>query len=1126
MKILSILVASLLLSSGIETRAQTNTVPTADQLQKLGASLKDDVELAPARLQPLLSQIDQATEHLRVAAQFDQAAEKMRQDLSQADSTIEAIHKELEKPKPPPVLASPDTATLNSLENELLQTVAEGDAAQRRVEELDAENEARTARQTELPEMLATASARRSELQQIAALPAKAEDTSPEETTLQQWAVAAELQALEAEITLHELELNNHDTLRELQSARIDQTTRQHDIAEAQAAALRVAVDRQRRIDSEAEAALADQAKQAAALHHPVIQAIAAHNAELAALRVGEDGLSARQKTAAADLQAAKKLTLSTDQRFEELQERLAAIGLTHAVAQRLSRARNNLPDLAPYGPRIRARKQEMAQVQLALIVFGEQREELRDISAGVKRHMEAIGQTADDQQLASLLKEYLTTQRDQLDTLISEYNNYFNELVDLGTAERRLIERVDLLADAISEHILWVRSDFPLGIQSLGSFAQGFSTITAKSNMQALAQSLRTDYALHPFMLLLLLLVELALIGAAFGIRRRWRTIDSLTAKIRSDRFTYTLETLFYTVVRALPLPLPLFYLAWRIGAANAPPLASSVGTACYLTGLVTFCCALVFQSLSPSGLVEVHFKGNPEVLKWLRHKIARLMAMALPLFWFTALAHGLPQAAELNPLARLCFIGLQLMIARFAYTLFCRRSKSIEFLKQNHPENLLLRMRVIAITGFVGIPIIIIIATAIGYYYSAIQMAGWFAETLGLVFLISLAEALLMRGIQVVARRAEFKRRVRERQELQQQREVAGEAEPPAEPIPNENDAINYTTLGESTRKLLTIFVGFILLFGMWLIWSDAVPALRLFDSIVLWNVQAAAGAGEVATTVAISLSDLIGSIIVILLMVAAARHLPSLIELVLLRQLPIAYGERYAISLIIRYVVIAVGVSMAFSMLGIGWSKFKWLAAALSVGLGFGLQEIFANFISGLILLFERPIRVRDYVTVNGTSGEVSRIQIRATTITDWDNKELLIPNKQFVTGELINWTLTSSILRVVISVGIAYGSDTKKAEEVLLRVANAYRLTIPDPEPTAFFTDFGDNSLNFDLRVFIANAEQFRLAKHELNMAVDAAFREAGIVIAFPQLDVHLPPDAAATPIAAPENPTHK
>jgi potassium efflux system protein len=121
----------------------------------------------------------------------------------------------------------------------------------------------------------------------------------------------------------------------------------------------------------------------------------------------------------------------------------------------------------------------------------------------------------------------------------------------------------------------------------------------------------------------------------------------------------------------------------------------------------------------------------------------------------------------------------------------------------------------------------------------------------------------------------------------------------------------------------------------------------------------------------------------------------------------------GSGYAITATIRYVIVLVGVILAARGLGLAWSKVQWLAAAVTVGIGFGLQEIFANFVSGLILLFERPLRVGDIVTVGETSGVVSRIQIRATTIRDWDNRELILPNKTLITGGFLNWTLSDSI-----------------------------------------------------------------------------------------------------------------
>lgn len=258
----------------------------------------------------------------------------------------------------------------------------------------------------------------------------------------------------------------------------------------------------------------------------------------------------------------------------------------------------------------------------------------------------------------------------------------------------------------------------------------------------------------------------------------------------------------------------------------------------------------------------------------------------------------------------------------------------------------------------------------------------------------------------------------------------------------------------------------------------------------------------------TDALTLSDLLAAIVFAVVAVVAVRNVPAVIEIMLLQRLPLDSGGRFAVSTIVRYILTAIGIFVVAGAVGISWTNVQWLVAALTFGLAFGLQEIFANFVSGIIILLERPIRVGDVVTVGDVSGRISKIQMRATTITDWDRKELIVPNREFITGRVINWSLSEDTLRVTVDVGIAYGSDTKLAHETLLRVANEHPDTMKDPAPSCWFLGFGDNSLNFRLFAFVPHISFNMPTRHALHMKIDEEFRKAGIEISFPQRDLHL------------------
>jgi potassium efflux system protein len=310
----------------------------------------------------------------------------------------------------------------------------------------------------------------------------------------------------------------------------------------------------------------------------------------------------------------------------------------------------------------------------------------------------------------------------------------------------------------------------------------------------------------------------------------------------------------------------------------------------------------------------------------------------------------------------------------------------------------------------------------------------------------------------------------------------------------------------LSEESTKLLNLVLFIAAMLGLGAIWSDVLPALGIFDKFILWHYNGVVDGSE--KILPITLWDLIQASVILILTLVSAKRLPAIIEILLVQSTFVSSGSRYTITTLVNYLIIGLGFFSIFNILGARWAELQWLFAALSVGIGFGLQEIVANFISGIIILFERPIRVGDYVSIGDNEGVVSKIQIRATTIMTRDRKELLVPNKEFITGQLLNWSLSDPTARLIIPVGVAYGSDIPLARKLLLEAAQENERVLAEPIPRVVFYNFGDNTLDLQLRCFIGNVD-FRLRTiSEINEAINTKFNKANINIAFPQRDIHL------------------
>ena len=216
----------------------------------------------------------------------------------------------------------------------------------------------------------------------------------------------------------------------------------------------------------------------------------------------------------------------------------------------------------------------------------------------------------------------------------------------------------------------------------------------------------------------------------------------------------------------------------------------------------------------------------------------------------------------------------------------------------------------------------------------------------------------------------------------------------------------------------------------------------------------------------------------------------------------------GSSYAISTLLHYVVLSVGFIVAIAALGVDMTKFTVLAGALGVGIGFGLQNIVNNFVSGLVLLFERPVNVGDVVQVQNDVGTIRRIGIRASIIRLFDSSELIVPNAQLISDKVTNFTLSNRQRRIELSVGVAYGTDPKRVIALLTEVAGTHPLAAKNPPPQTLMTEFGTDSLNFSVRFWTDEYDQWLQIKSDVAVAITEALAAAKIAIPFPQRDLHL------------------
>ncbi len=1001
------------------------------------------------------SRIEQAPEQLRRHRQqlerlVSPSAESIRNTFRRAD--VAALEEQLRE----------KVSTMLGLQGELATVNGELVAAQTRPETVQAQIAGNQAREQELNEQL-----RQLERQPDSRL------RSARIVRLQ-----AEQEQLAENSRLLQRKLLSNAVLQELAEAQRALLRRQIGALETETDTLQDLLEEARRKDSLQAVSEANDT-----LHltsdHQLLRRQVQTNQQLseellsASGRVGE--LTRSSITTAQQIEKLLQIEQALEQQIEVLRGSVLLSRILHQQKRELPRVQ---------GPLTTA--DQIADLRLRQFELNALKIELEDPEQMVNRLLQALP-VEQREALRPDLQQVIANRASLVTQLEPITNARLSQAITLQLNQQRLHSLSSNLHGRIDDQLIWVASTRPVDIAWLQALPLNLTSQWQALDLAratgTLFSSLRGNW---PW-----LLPSLALLGIYALVRRRLQSrLAALHEDVRHFRRDTTLHTPLALLLTSIQItPVPLVLLTAGIVCRQLEPLMPVTGAVLTQLALAWFVLHLLYRVLDPAGLAGRHFRWQNALVQQL-HTLVRNMAwILLPLVLATTVNVELPEYQEQDALGRVSIIlGMVLLGALLGRSMWSTQplysSKTAHF----------------GITlALAATPLFLAGMTIWGYQYTAVNLAHRYWYTLYLIVLWMLLEGTIVRNLSVASRRLAYQRSLARREALLKREGTESDV---AVEVPElAIDQVNEQSLRLAKLGILALFSVLI-----YLIWSDLVSATTYLDSFTLWQYNA--GTSDAPELTPMSVADVLGALIIIIFTVTLARNLPGLLEVLILSRLNLRQGSSYAVTTLLSYVIISVGFVSGLAALGVSWNKLQWLVAALSVGLGFGLQEIFANAVSGIIILFERPVRIGDVVTIGDLSGTVSRIRIRATTITDFDRKEIIVPNKNFVTGQLINWSLHDTITRVTVRVGVAYGSDLELTRKLLLQIGNDNPLTLREPPPQVLFLSFGDSTLDHELRVHVKDVGDRLPAIDALNREVDRLFREHNIEIAFPQVDLNL------------------
>ncbi|AKC59661.1 miniconductance mechanosensitive channel MscM [Blochmannia endosymbiont of Polyrhachis (Hedomyrma) turneri] len=715
------------------------------------------------------------------------------------------------------------------------------------------------------------------------------------------------------------------------------------------------------------------------------------------------------------------------------------------------------------------------------------------------------------------ILKTQTDTQKKLLNSLLSNCDIQILELTKLKIAHEQLKDIIKNIECAAHNYLFWIPDIHPINLSYLYKTYHDLHLLLNSNTLFQLTSAIKKSFINNQKSSILSLTLLLFICSSHITCQNKYYSfLKHSNQQLKyTNNFLLTLQNIFWSIIIAIPIPILLMLFGYNLYQSWEYPIASAIGEGIITAAPILWLLMIFSYFTSQNGLFISHFK-------WKKNKIKQ--ALYHPTFFIIAITTLLVTISTCNnynnkelydTLSRLFFTILCICLTLITY-----RLKQANFPlytdKHTSPNNIINQYLWYIMTYF---PIISATAACFGYLSTAQTLLLQLETSLIIGIISSIIYYTTHRWI-IIQKYKILSKRVKQTKHIINTKKHNISLLPKS--YTKTNNTINIPTahsiikknihdlsnndlyhISNQSLQLIRLTINFITIVIILSLWSELhyiyvflekTTILDTITSIIVNtnNIQP------------ITIKKLLTITLICFFTIKFTKYLPSLLILTILQYLNFTPGTNYAIIILTKHTLILFSIIISCSHLEIEWSKLQWLIAAIGVGLGFGLQEIFANFISGLIILFEKPIRIEDTITIENLTGHVTQINTRATTITDWDHKDIIIPNKEFITKKFINWSLSDTITRIALKIPGPPEINTATITHIILEAVKSCPLVLHIPQPEVYLINLEQGIPLFEIRIYTSNIKHRMTVRHQVHILIIHFYKKHGLQIPFPHI----------------------